>query len=145
MLTAKQEKFVRNLIQGMSQREAYKNSYDAENMTDKTIDEEACRLFNDSKISARYQELIERAATASVMTAQERLEFLTEVIMDIQREHKISITEDGKIEYDEPADLNTKLKAVDLMNKMQGEYTTNTKVTVSYEDRLKEVVAANEY
>jgi len=124
MLTAKQEKFVRNLVQGMSQREAYKNSYDAENMTDKTIDEEACRLFNDSKISARYQELIERAATASVMTAQERLEFLTEVIKDIQREHKISITEDGKIEYDEPADLNTKLKAVDLMNKMQGEYTT---------------------
>lgn len=145
MLTAKQEKFVRNLIQGMSQREAYKNSYDADNMTDKTIDEEACRLFNDSKISARYQELIERAATASVMTAQERLEFLTEIIMDIQREHKISITEDGKIEYDEPADLNTKLKAVDLMNKMQGEYTTNTKVTVSYEDRLKEVVDANEY
>lgn len=124
MLTAKQEKFVQNLVKGMSQREAYKNSYDAENMTDKSIDEEACRLFNDSKISSRYQELIERAATASVMTAQERLEFLTEVIKDIQREHKIYVTEDGKIEYDEPADLNTKLKAVDLMNKMQGEYTT---------------------
>lgn len=124
MLTAKQEKFVRNLVQGMSQREAYKNAYDVKTMTDKTIDEEACRLFNDSKISARYQELIERAATASVMTAQERLEFLTEVINGIQREHRVQHTDDGEREYEEPADLNTKLKAVDLMNKMQGEYTT---------------------
>jgi hypothetical protein len=31
------------------------------------------------------------------------------------------------------------------MNKMQGEYTTNTKVTVAYEDRLKEVVGEDEY
>lgn len=139
MLTPKQEKFVRNLVKGMSQREAYKNAYDAENMTDKSIDEEACRLFSDIKVSSRYHELIERAATASVMTAQERLEFLTEVIMDIQREHKVHITEDGKLEYDEAADLNTKLKAVDLMNKMQGEYTTkieadvNSEVTINIE------------
>lgn len=124
MLTAKQEKFVRNLIQGMSQREAYKNSYDAENMTDKSIDEEACRLFNDIKIATRYKELMDRAATASVMTAQERLEFLTEVITGIQREHRVQHTDEGDREYEEPADLNTRLKAVDLMNKMQGEYTT---------------------
>lgn len=124
MLTPKQEKFVRNLVKGMSQREAYKNSYDAENMTDKTIDEKACILFADDKIKARYQELIDRAATASIMTAQERLEFLTEVITGIQREHRVQHTEEGEKEYEEPADLNTKLKAVDLMNKMQGEYTT---------------------
>lgn len=124
MLTPKQEKFVRNLVQGMSQREAYKNSYDAKNMSDKVIDNEASLLFNSREIAVRYKELMDRAATASVMTAQERLEFLTEVIKDIQREHKIYVTEDGKLEYDEPADLNTKLKAVDLMNKMQGEYTT---------------------
>lgn len=124
LLTPKQEKFVRNLVKGMSQREAYKNSYDAENMTDKTIDEKACILFADDKIRARYNELIERATTASVMTAQERLEFLTEVIMDLQREKRIKVTDDGTVEYEEPADINTKLKAVDLMNKMQGEYTT---------------------
>lgn len=124
MLTAKQEKFVRNLVQGMSQREAYKNSYDAENMTDKSIDEEACRLFNDSKISSRYQELIERAATASVMTAQERLEFLTDVIKGIEREHKIAVADGMTYEYDEPASIKNKLGAIDLMNKMQGEYTT---------------------
>lgn len=125
MLTPKQEKFVRNLVNGMSQREAYKNSYDAENMSDKVIDNEASLLFKSPEISVRYQELIERAATASVMSAQERLEYLTEVIQGIEREHGVVVTKDGAtVEYDAQADLNTKLKAIDLMNKMQGEYTT---------------------
>lgn len=138
MLTAKQEKFVRNLIKGMSQREAYKNSYDAENMADKTIDEEACRLFNDSKISARYKELQDRLDNATIMTAQERLEYLTGIVRDIEREHKMAVTEEGIQEYDEPADFNTKLKAIDIMNKMQGEYVTKVEgnVSVKLEDLL---------
>ena len=124
MLTPKQEKFVRNLVNGMSQREAYKNSYNAENMSDKVIDNEASLLFNSPEISVRYQELIDRAATASVMTAQERLEFLTDVIMGIEREHKIAVADGETYEYDEPASIKNKLSAIDLMNKMQGEYTT---------------------
>lgn len=124
MLTPKQEKFVRNLVNGMSQREAYKNSYDAENMADNVIDKEASLLFKDRKITERYQELVDRAATASVMTAQERLEYLTEIIQGIEQEHGVAVTKDGVVEYDAPADLNTRLKAIDLMNKMQGEYTT---------------------
>jgi len=122
MLTPKQEKFVRNLIQGMSQREAYKNSYDAENMTDKTIDEEACRLFKDSKISARYKELQDRLEDSTIMTAKERLEYLTSIIMDIEREQ-------GEI----PADLNTKIRAIDIMNKMQGEYVQKIEADVNSE------------
>lgn len=108
----------------MSQREAYKNSYDAENMADNVIDKEASLLFKDRKITERYQELVDRAATASVMTAQERLEYLTEIIQGIEQEHGVAVTKDGVVEYDAPADLNTRLKAIDLMNKMQGEYTT---------------------
>ena len=139
MLTAKQEKFVRNLIKGMSQREAYKNSYDAENMSDKTIDENACRLFADSKIKARYQELQDRLDKATIMTAQERLEYLTGIILDIERE-KVSVVVEGEIvETEKPADLNVKLKAIDLMNKMQGEYVqkieadVNNEVTINIE------------
>lgn len=138
MLTAKQEKFVRNLIQGMSQREAYKKSYNAENMTDKTIDEEACRLFNDSKISARYEELIERAATASVMTAQERLEYLTGIVYGTEQECVKTVV-DGEEKLEEyPADLSTRLKAIDIMNKMTSEYVTRIsgEVSVKLEDLL---------
>lgn len=122
MLTAKQEKFVRNLVQGMSQREAYKNSYDAENMTDKSIDEEACRLFNDTKISSRYRELQDRLDKVTIMTAQERLEYLTEVIQGIQLDNN-----------DAPADLNIKLRAIDIMNKMQGEYVQKIEADVNSE------------
>ena len=131
MLTGKQEKFVRNLIAGMSQREAYKNSYDAENMTDSSIDVEACKLFNSPKISQRYNELIERAASASVMTAQERLEYLTAIIYGIEQEQIKGLVEGVEVEYERPADLNTRLKAVDLMNKMQGEYVTKVEANVS--------------
>ena len=139
MLTAKQEKFVRNLISGMSQREAYKNSYDAENMTDKTIDEEACRLFADSKISARYKQLQERLANASIMTAQERLEFLTDVIKGLQGEMIMQIVDGEEKIMEVPTSLKNKLSALDIMNKMQGEYVqkieadVNTEVTINIE------------
>lgn len=144
MLTAKQEKFVRNLIEGMSQREAYKNSYDASNMTDKTIDEEACRLFNDCKINARYRELQEELAKASIMTATERLVFLSKVVREEEKETIILWKEDGET-VERPADINTKIKAIETMNKMTGEYVTKVDAKVTYEDRLKELSGEDEY
>lgn len=122
MLTAKQEKFVRNLVQGMSQREAYKNSYDAENMSDKVIDNEASLLFNSHEISMRYKELQGRLDKHTIMTAQERLEYLTEIIQGLQLDNN-----------DAPADLNIKLKAIDIMNKMQGEYVQKIEADVNSE------------
>ena len=133
MLTPKQEKFVRNLIQGMSQREAYKNSYDASNMTDKTIDEEACRLFKDSKISARYKELQDRLENATIMTAKERLEYLTEVIMGLQGENIVEVVDGEVLERTVPTSMKNKLSAIDLMNKMQGEYVTKVEADVNSE------------
>ena len=56
-LTQKQEKFVQALISGKSQREAYKEAYNAANMKDSTVDSNACRLLNNSKVAARYEEL----------------------------------------------------------------------------------------
>ena len=137
-LTPKQEKFIQNIVSGMSQREAYKNSYDASNMTDKSIDEEACRLFNDSKISSRYKELQDRLENATIMTAKERLEYLTEVIQGIQREQVVQIVEGEAIEVEVPTSIKNRLSAIDLMNKMQGEYVTKVEgnVSVKLEDLL---------
>ena len=127
MLSAKKEKFVQCIIEGMSQSDAYRSAYSTKNMTDKSVWESASRLMNDVKVTARIQELRDQIAKKSIMTAQERLEWLSSLI---------------KSEEETTAD---KLKASDQMNKMQGEYTTNTKVTLSYEDRLKEVVDEDEY
>ena len=49
-LTTKQEIFVQRLIEGNSQREAYKFAYNAENMKDETIDKRASELFSKGEI-----------------------------------------------------------------------------------------------
>lgn len=122
MLTAKQEKFIQNIVKGMSQREAYKDAYDAEGMNDAVIDTEACLLMKNPKITKRYKELVDAIAKPTIMTAQERLEYLTGIIMDIQKEQ-------GEV----PADLNTKIRAIDIMNKMQGEYIQKIEADVNSE------------
>ena len=56
-LTTKQEIFVQRLIEGYSQREAYKFAYNCEKMKDSTIDVEASKLLANPKVSLRYEEL----------------------------------------------------------------------------------------
>ena len=58
-LTPKQEKYVQGLIAGMSQREAYRASYNAEKMSDKTVDTKASALFHKGEVRARYDKLVE--------------------------------------------------------------------------------------
>lgn len=114
MLTEKQEKFVRSLVEGMTQADAYRSAYSTKNMSDKTVWEAASRLVNDSKVSARLSELRGQLTQATIMTAQKRLEWLTEVINGEE-------------------DINAKLKAIDIMNKMQGEYTQKIEANVTNE------------
>ena len=124
MLTAKQEKFVQNIIEGMNQSDAYRNSYSTKRMADKTIHENASRLMADSKVAARLQELRDQIMKPSIMSAQERLEYLTGIVNETKQEHIKGFVEGVEVEYERPADLNAKMKAIDIMNKMTGEYVT---------------------
>ena len=112
MLTPKQEKFVQSLIQGMSQADAYRSAYATKNMSDKTIHEAASRLVADSKVSARLAELRQQTTKETIMSAQKRLEWLT-----------------GLIE-DKDVSIGDKLRAADIMNKMQGEYIQKVEAEV---------------
>lgn len=112
MLTANQEKFVQNIIQGMNQADAYRSAYPNQRMTDKTIWESASKLMKNPKVIARLTELRNELAKPSIMTAQERLEWLTDLINN---------AEEG---------TNEKLKAIDIMNKMQGEYIQKVEANV---------------
>ena len=112
MLTAKQEKFVQCIIEGMSQADAYRSAYPNQKMSDKTVWETASKLMSNPKVTARLSELRNELAKPSIMTAQERLEWLTERIAD-----------DG-------IDINAKLKAIDIMNKMQGEYVQKVETEI---------------
>ena len=106
MLTAKQELFVQNIVQGMSQADAYRSAYSCKNMSDNTIYVNASKLAVDTKVALRLKELREQLAAPAIMSAQERLKWLTEVIRS------------------EKEGTGDKLRAVDIMNKMQGEYVT---------------------
>lgn len=120
MLTPKQEKYVQNLIKGMSQREAYKNSYDAKKMKDATIDKKASELLKQEKIRGRYEELQEKAESKAIMTAIERKEWLTKVITGDIKEKTYYDNE----EHEREAYLSDKMKAMEILNKMSGEYVT---------------------
>ena len=113
MLTAKQEQFAQNIIKGMSQADAYRSAYNTSRMTDKTIHENASRLANDSKVVARITELRGQISKENIMTAQKRLEWLTEAIQS------------------EEVSINDKLKAIDIMNRMQGEYVQKVQAEVT--------------
>ena len=104
MLTPKQEAFVQNILQGMNQADAYRSAYSCKNMSDNAIYVNASKLAADAKVALRLRELRDQLAKPSIMSAQERLEWLTQRIED------------------EEVDINAKLKAIDIMNKMQGEY-----------------------
>lgn len=131
MLNAKQEKFINNIVSGMSQRQAYKDAYQV-SYSDEAIDSKASTLFNSEKVQIRYKELIEKAQDKAIMSAIERKKWLTEVIQNIQCEDVYFKTEDGletKV-GSKNADLNTKMKAMDMLNKMDGEYITKVEAEV---------------
>lgn len=127
MLTAKQEKYVRNLVQGMSQREAYKKSYNAINMKDETIDKRASELFAKGEIKGRYEELLSKLEDEAIMTAKERQEWLSKVI---KGQVKI-ISGYGEDEKEYEPYMSDKLKAMDILNKMDGKYVQKIEADVN--------------
>lgn len=104
MLTPKQELFAQKIAEGMSQADAYRSAYACKNMSDNAIYREASLLVDNPNIAQRLKELRDMAAKPSIMSAQKRKEWLTEVINDPE------------------VDINARLRASDQLNKMEGEY-----------------------
>lgn len=138
MLTAKQEKFAQNIVKGMSQIDAYRDAYNADGMSDNAVSREASLLMKNPKISQRHKELGEDTRKSTIMTAQERLEYLSKIIQGEEKEKIYAINNGEELTIERPADLNTKMKAIDIMNKMQGEYVTKIagEITVKLEDLI---------
>ena len=96
----------------MTQSDAYRSAYNTSKMTDKSVWEKASELANDIKVAERVRELRDMAAKSTIMTAQQRKEWLTKVINDPE------------------VDINAKLKASDQLNRMDGEYTQKIEANV---------------
>lgn len=131
-LTPKQEKFVQNLIKGMSQREAYRDAYPNDTSTDKTVDENACKLFADTKISTRYHELQNKLENDTIMSVLERLKYLESIVKGEEKEKDKVVTPTGKVvDVEKETSVKTKMDAVNLINKMTGVYVQKIEADVN--------------
>ena len=105
------EKFAQCLAEGMSQRNAYRVAFpNSQKWKDETVDSKASVLAKNDKVLERLHELAERATSKAVMNATQRKEWLTSIIKNQTEETK------------------DRLRAVDILNRMEGEYIEKVQV-----------------
>ena len=115
--TAKQENFAKCIaLDGMNYVDAYRNSYSTKNMSDDAIYVEASNLANSPKIALRIKELAKEADSPRIMNATKRREKLTE--------------------FADSEDPMVAMKAIDLLNKMDGEYVQKIAAEVQTETTI---------
>ena len=69
VLTPKREKFCQEMVKLGNQRQAYKKSFNCENMKDETIDVRASELMRDSKVKVRLAELSEEIKNNGIIVS----------------------------------------------------------------------------
>ncbi|HEW8214825.1 TPA: terminase small subunit [Streptococcus pneumoniae] len=109
-LTPKQELFVQGIISGLSQRQAYRQAYKAEKMTDVAVDVQASKLLKNPKITLRYRELLKQFSNMSLWSREQAFneyEWL-------KNKARASIENEGIRQ----ANSNAFLSALDGMNNM---------------------------
>lgn len=110
------EIFAQEVAKGMSQRRAYRVAFPKSvKWKDETVDSKASVLANSEKVLERINEIKEKASSEAIKTAIERKAWLSAIIDN------------------EAADISSRLKACDLLNKMDGEYTTKIEADVNTE------------
>ena len=126
MLTVKQENFIELLAEGTSQTSAYKAAYDTQNMSDKTVWEEASRLRRHPKVSTRILELEKEKE------ARQRLQA-------VSREEKV-LNELERIAFGD-GPVAGRLKAIELLGKHIGFFTPKKvpEIERTSEDILSEI------
>lgn len=109
-MTERQEKFCREFIKTGNATKAYKKAgYDTEDYD--AIRSNASRLLTNDNVKARLEELRRKAEAKEILSASQIRALLTNIATD---------KESSKLEV---------MKALDILNKMNGEYITKTQIT----------------
>lgn len=99
------EKFAQGIANGLSQRNAYRAAFpNSQKWKETTVDNRASELAKTGEVLGRLKELANQSTNENIMSAKQRKEWLTKVIRDVEEETK------------------DKLKAVDILNRMEGSY-----------------------
>jgi len=147
-LTQKQENFVNCIFQGMTQREAWGKAGYSTRYPVPYIDSHACRLANKDKIKARLEELRQDAKSLLVADEIERKKILSEIaraklaqftddagVIDKRKldSHAIQAIDEqrtGRGAAITKLRLHNPMHAIDLLNKMEKIYSSDTNINV---------------
>lgn len=111
---ARYEKFVQCIAQGMSQRKAYREAFpQSGRWKDATVDNNASKLYKNDKILTRYREIQEEAKDKAIMERKDRMIVLSNIAAD---------------QEEKP---DARIKAIDTLNKMDGEYISKVELSGS--------------
>ncbi len=112
-LTPKQEEFCKAIVyDGLSFCDAYRKAYGAEKYNPNALYVKASNLNAMDKIQLRIKQMRDKLDNPRIMSALQRRERLTEIANN-------------------SPDENAQMKAIDLLNKMDGEYVTKIDADVS--------------
>jgi hypothetical protein len=111
---SKHEAFAQNLANGMSQRQAYRAAFpSSQGWKDTTVDAKACELANTDAVKERLQEIKEATCADMILDRQSRMIILSGMATNEQLAPK------------------ARLQAIDILNKMNCDYTQRIEAVVS--------------
>ena len=143
MLTAKQEKFVQELIKnGGNQSAAYRAAYDTSKMKEKTITQKACRLFQQGNVRARYDEIQGKVIEKTADVAASMRAFIIQKLKEIASGELTDIEEgrctDGswgiKKKTRRVSDVQAALQKLAEYYGCTPEAAQSTEIVIRYED-----------
>ena len=112
-LTAKQESFAQKVAAGSILSDAYRESYAAENMADKTVWSEACRLAQNPKVATRIKAIQDEKEQSRRVIALRREEY---VLKRLQEEAEQAETDGSRV------------RALELLGKTVGLFTDKVEI-----------------
>lgn len=125
-LTGKQEAFAQAVAKGAVLSDAYREAYDAERMKDKTIWEEACKLAQNPKVSARVKTLQAEMEEDRRTIERRREEF---VLKQLQQEALQADTDGARV------------RALELLGKTVGLFSDRVEIEQAGERSAAEIEA----
>jgi hypothetical protein len=128
-LTAKQEKFCQNILAGMSQADAYRNSFNVKTNTKAaTIQDSASKLMANPLVSQRVIDLRKPVIAKIQLTREWVLEQLIENV-SMGKALEPIVSKDGQTSGEVKQNLPAANKALELLGKEIGMFTDRTELT----------------
>jgi hypothetical protein len=107
-LTPKQEAFAQAIADGMTQADAYRAAYDAENMVPTSVYVEASKLIDNPNVAQRVKELKDTLANRVLWTREMSVKALVQTFQDSSGSVKVAAVKElnAMHGYNEPSKLH---------------------------------------